>query len=78
MPLREVTLLIITPYSRQHCQKRSVCRVKRSNGARRAVLARLEPRLHRDGWRGADEQRVVEVGQLREVRQRNDRFRESS
>ena len=46
--------------------------------ARRVVLARLEPRLHRDGLRSADELRVVEEEQLREVRQRNDRSRESS
>ena len=45
-------------------------------GARRVVLARLEPRLHRDGLRGADEPRVVEEVQLLELRQRNDRFRE--
>ena len=46
--------------------------------ARRAVLVRLEPRLHRGGLRGADEIRVAAEVQPREVRQRNDRFRESS
>ena len=42
------------------------------------MFERLEPRLHRGGLRGADERRVVEEVQLREVRQRNERFRESS
>ena len=72
MPLREVTLLIMLTTTGLTTP------VVVGNGARWAVLERLEPRLHRDGWRGADEQRVVEEGQLREVRHRNDRFRESS
>ena len=48
-----------------------------NKSARRAILKRLEPRLHRDGLRGADEPRVVEEVQRREVCQRNNRFRES-
>ena len=46
--------------------------------ARRAVLARLEPRLHRGGLRRADERRVVVDRQLFEVLERYDRLRESS
>ena len=43
-----------------------------------AAAVRLKPRLHRGGLRGVDERSVVVEGQHREVRQRNDRFRESS
>ena len=58
---------------------RDLLRPVRQAVARRAVLERLaEPRLHRGGLRGADERRVGVEAQLREVRQRNDRFRESS
>ena len=46
--------------------------------AGRAVLELLEPRLHRGGLRGPDERRVLVEVHQREVRQRNDGFRESS
>ena len=49
-----------------------------TNDECQVILELLEPRLHRDGLCGADEPRVVAEVQRREVRQRNDRSRESS